>query len=79
MTALKFITGHMVYNPTYNQILQTKEKQAIIWVRWVSQFYRRVQPERESWENAVFACLELCSLIWGRNSYDLWGDILDLP
>jgi hypothetical protein len=31
MRALEFITGHMVYNTAYNQILQTKEtKMAII-------------------------------------------------
>ena len=25
MREIKFLTGHMVYNPAYNQILQTKE------------------------------------------------------
>ena len=31
MRALGFITAHMVYNPAYNEILQTKETFGLQW------------------------------------------------
>ena len=57
MRALKLITGHLVYNPAYNSILQTKETLYSIWqserdaehlrgAQWQKNVVHRKSPDR---------------------------------